>query len=376
MRHLRPALWILTAMLHVTALATFVHGAAYRPNGCDLSLKWTNSTNYLAFCDLCGSAPRTCSQSERDQKAMTLVARATDVDTLLADLYPTEHRKAWTASFLQGLYPRLLWPYEARTLEKSGGGLWIVAADDNTYSIARNVLKFYRAALLGNASKRALAVARLASATDLRAILDVNATLTGPAEFMFGPIPAKIDTARANLAPLDSRPAADATQRALTNRAADLAALALTHTAHGASLPGGSTSTLSAQLAHVQYESLCGADQACLGYRQMPPFHGGCDFGWTDAECLAWKRLEHVFHGRWADAQARGDAAASREAGRDHESAHLCANIGTNPAVLVLFSCTEEPQDVPQCPGPEGVRGKNTCRAFLPFLMAKYGVTP
>ncbi len=163
------------------------------------------------------------------------------------------------------------------------------------------------------------------------------------------------------------------------NRTADLAALALTHQAHAAGLCGSvpDPGLIGAQLAHVQYEALCNGDEACEHARTIPPFRGGCDSRWTTTECCQWKALEHVFHTRWSDAQRRGDLAASREAGRDHENAHLCANQGANPegtaGPIVIFSCAEEPQNVPQCLGPGGVRGKNTCRNFLGFLTAKLG---
>jgi hypothetical protein len=352
--------------------ASYVRTTPYRPDACDRSIKWVSNQNYLAYCDLCGD-PHTCSQYERDVKAAWLVDDATRVDAALQFVCPSEHKKAWSASFLgdSGLYPRLLWPYQARTIMKAGGGLWITAPDDNTYSIARNVLKFFRACIVSS-SKRAAAATALARFPALRTVLNVNDTMTGPAPFAFAidqANPPAVDPVRAALAPFDSRPANASRQGALARRPADAAALEAVHQAHSLASTGG---TADVQGAHFQYEALCGSDETCLHYRFALPFNPGCDPGWTPIECLYWLALEDVFHTVWSDTQPLGDAKHTDEAVNDHRMAHLCANVGASSPVIAIFSCAEQPANVPQCPGPGGQLGRNTCRAFLPFLAAKY----
>jgi len=389
---MRLAVWILAFAITVPAVAQ------YRPPGRDLSLKWTNETYLVAYCGLGGYDVHTCSQYERDLKEMTLIDRAELLLDAVGDLCPYETHTAWTSSFLNGLYPKLLLPYECRSglVNSAGVGTccYTISASGDHYSKPRNTAQLFRACVtsatkkIGSQLVRPLARLRLGGLmnADLRDLLDVNETLDGPAPFKLGPdkpdgspwTPPKIDPVRAASAPLDGR--ISTRQRDLVNRPEDLARLEATGHEHEATLCGShETTTIGVQLAHVQYEALCNGDETCLHFRTMPTFHGGCDRRWTATECCQWKAIEHAFHTRWRECQRRGDGFCSRNAGWDHKEAHLSANrggytvAGTGP--IVIFSCPEYPHDVLPCVGPGGVRGPNTPRAFLPFLVAKLGLS-
>jgi hypothetical protein len=378
----------------------------YRPNNCDLSLAWTASLDSsignedgFVWCDICGVV-HTCSEYERDVKEWTQVRVTTDLDAAYADLCPAASKSAWGPSSFNAIFARLGEGYEGRALctgsicdepspaKPSGGGLWFTKKSGHHYQIEEDVQGDYRDCLTRK-ENRAACMQRLATDAPTRVLLNLNTTCDGPHEvtqFVTHPKllakqgKLKYDSVRGESAAIDGRASVNARMKALSNRPADRAALALTERshAHASGLPVDGD-WVGTQIAHVQYEALCcepgkPCDEQCLHFRAVKPFRGGCAPRWTATQCAQWMHLVHFpYHEKWGAEQLTGNWPKVRVLGdAPHANAHECL-IGNNPKLEVIMPCDESPDHPENCEwGPERKRGKMTCQAYLPILVEKY----
>lgn len=311
---------------------------ACRPNGIDVSVRW-GKQNAAKWFPRSSPNVRWASQQERDCMEQARLELDNQLSWTIGHLCPE------AAECVDGLrtlaYTRIevRTPYRGTTYDPKGA-VWIHGPQGRLYQEPGQCGAEFRQCVLKRA--RAQAVTALASAPNLRNYLDVNATLTGPAEFPTYPVPKRDPTKRANAHPVDTRkrfPPCGGGNGCVDLHTTHLAHACTTARLRGLPPPTDCTADVpSPSVAHVRYENGCGADEDCHWFRRMHFFDGFQDRasasnpnGWSDAELDVIFRLEDRVHGEacWMGAQARGDAPESERCAKQHDELHQMRNRAT-----------------------------------------------
>jgi hypothetical protein len=355
---------VLLVPLLLCLVASSADAFTCRPNGTDISTRLPDGA-YTAYFPTSG-LPHTSSQSERDCLEWSATDRMVELIVTAGDLAPNATNKALDGLSLAFTRISTVSPYEG-AMQKTSGGTWVVPVQGRHYQVEQKAFAAFRAELTSS-SKRAKAAARFVTLTDLRNLLDVDPTFTPNLHAPFvDPVLPPMDTARANLLPVDTR----TTLPACGN--GDCSSLAATHAAHAcvtnARCNGTPVSACpSVGLAHVAYENACAGNERCEAFRRMKPFRGSEDtVSWTRPQLCQIARLQDVMHHRWMAAQQAGDWKASRKADTNHLMLHVAMNVG-NPRMRLTFMCDgADAQDLIGCFG-----GDQPMRDLLPKLVEAY----
>jgi hypothetical protein len=338
--------------------------AACRPSGIALSARWADGSWLNCWMD---GVPHPASNAERDCLENALKNRLLELIATAGDLAPNAANKARDCRTLVQTRIGIVSPYEG-ALQTTNGGLWFVPPFGRHYQCEQHTLNDFRNELMGS-SKRALAAARFGGPgyEDLRNLLDVNPTFSGPAAF-----PTKscgiVTTARANAFQVDTR----TTLPPCAN--GDCSLLHATHEAHACVTNvkcglGLQSACPLVGLAHTAYENGCHGDERCLAFRKMKPFSGFEDHThWTPTQICQLSRLQDREHLRWMAAQERGDWKASRKADANHDALHQAMNDGDD-RTHYTYSCDTAASDIIGCFG-----GDQPMSQLLPKLVAAFGV--
>jgi hypothetical protein len=336
---------------------------ACRPNGIDLSARWANGS-WLNYANMSG-VPHVASNAERDCMENALKDRLVELIELAGDLAPNAANKARDCRTLVQTRIGIVSPYEG-ALQATNGAVWFVPSFGRHYQCEQLALEAFRNELTSS-SKRALAAARFANLTDLQNLLDVDPTFTGRASFPTKSVPAysstraaafQVDT-RTRLAPCGNR---------------DCSRLHATHEAHACVTRAKCGDGVQAAcpivgLAHTAYENGCGADERCMAFRKMKPFHGTEDTTrWTRTQLCQLAKLQDREHLLWMAAQEAGDWAASRKHDANHDALHEAANDGDDRNHYT-YSCDAAASDIGDCFG-----GDQPMSSLLLKLVDAYGI--
>lgn len=320
-----------------TTTTTLPLGTVCRLPGADISVRIDRQNFELLF-NRSSPGVRFASNQERDCMEDARIFALKQAVITAGDLAPTATGKALDCLTL--FYTRIgvICPYQGCT-HKPQGAVW----NHNTpggrdYQCSGATLQVFQDELTAPRTRDA-ATARLASAVDLRNVLDVNATLDGPAPFAHcgepgaPPCPKADTTKRGQAFMVDTRdhfpPCGGG------NGCVDLDATVHAH--HCAMLrkikapvPSDCEGVPSPSVAHVKYEAGCGGDENCQWFRRLTPFSGFEDRStWNDPQLVQLAKLTHVMHGPcWAVAQRAGNAPRSKQCDRQHDIVHTMENIG------------------------------------------------
>lgn len=310
-----------------------------RPTGADVSERLGG--NYELYLQ-----GHTASQQERDCMEGTRLEYLNTLIFAVGDLVPDATEVAHACKSLT--YTRLYvqGTYRGNTFE-APGGTWIHGQPiGRLYSCPFYALRAFRTYLMASKTRNE-AAERLANAPELRNVLDVNQTLTGPAEFDLGDKP-EFDSARSKDFAIDTRKAflpcgnGDCTDLAETD------AVHMCFTSSKCERPttqecqdifdAGTT----VDAAHVKYESGCAGDEDCEWFRRMQPFHGFQDTNtWNSTQLCQLADLEDVAHEAWDNAQLSGDPKQTEHTSMQHDVLHAMENDGQG--WLVVFPGEGDP---------------------------------
>lgn len=335
-----------------------------RPTGRDLSIKNTDDTYPLRWYPLSSPTPHTASETERDAMEWRLFAKTCQVMQALQYICPSAYKYAVGPSGIPTVTTRLGIgsQYEGQ-LQKPGGSVWVVPAKGRHYVVERSILEKFRSEAI---STRNRAAAAAALSPDLKDLLDLNATCSGPAGFLLADVKQlKVDQVREDAFPLDTRKK----QQPLNTQQQSL--LRMTHEAHHAvsawrkdpvNVPPPPPGIV--QRCHDAFEASA-LDELQLHFFQIKPFSGVEHPGWTREELGLWAAIQDKYHHAWMDGMLTGDWAKVREADSAHLFAHLCMNFGPT-CWQFLFPCGNG-QKIDSC-------GKYLPKDALPVLRQRLGV--